>query len=53
MTSQCNEAMAAALIYLDPPDHRPQRKLFTEQLSPKALRPVRLGHTASGPRSGS
>jgi cytochrome P450 len=41
MTPQFNDAMASALICLDPPDHAPQRKLFTERLSPKALRSVR------------
>jgi len=33
-----NQAWAAALIHLDPPAHSEQRHLFTDRLSPKALR---------------
>lgn len=41
MTDTFNGAMAKALICLDPPAHTPQRTLFTDRLSPAALRPVR------------
>lgn len=33
-----NRAWSAALIHLDPPAHSEQRHLFTDRLSPKALR---------------
>ncbi|WP_411152575.1 cytochrome P450 [Streptomyces sp. A30] len=35
-----NEAWGSALINLDPPAQTEQRKLFTDRLSPRALRPV-------------
>ncbi|TPQ17528.1 cytochrome P450 [Streptomyces sporangiiformans] len=35
-----NEAWSSALIHMDPPAQTEQRKLFTERLSPRALRPV-------------
>jgi cytochrome P450 len=35
-----NEAWSQALINLDPPAHTQQRPLFTEKLSPHALKPV-------------
>ncbi|MGN9846084.1 cytochrome P450 [Nonomuraea sp. H19] len=35
-----NQAWATALINLDPPAHSEQRHLFTDRLSPQALRPV-------------
>lgn len=35
-----NEAWSSALIHMDPPTQTEQRKLFTERLSPRALRPV-------------
>lgn len=40
MTSEFNVAHTNALICLDPPEHTPQRTLFTDRLSPRALRPV-------------
>jgi cytochrome P450 len=41
LNSGFNEAWDAALINLDPPAHDEQRHLFTDRLSPRALRPVR------------
>jgi cytochrome P450 len=38
-----NEAWASALINMDPPAQTEQRKLFTDRLSPRALRPVAEG----------
>ncbi|GAA3768575.1 cytochrome P450 [Streptomyces phyllanthi] len=35
-----NRAWSSALIHMDPPAQTEQRKLFTERLSPRALRPV-------------
>ena len=35
-----NRSWASGLICLDPPEHGPQRTLFTERLSPRALRPL-------------
>src|SRR4051794_22611043 len=35
-----NQTWGAALINLDPPEHGQQRPLFTERLSPRALRPL-------------
>src|SRR5258708_5335879 len=35
-----NTAWSSALICLDPPAHDQQRPLFSERLSPRALRPV-------------
>ncbi|MFC4504695.1 MULTISPECIES: cytochrome P450 [Streptomyces] len=35
-----NDAWGSALINLDPPAQTEQRKLFTDRLSPRALRPV-------------
>jgi cytochrome P450 len=35
-----NTAWSSALICMDPPAHTEQRKLFTERLSPRALRPL-------------
>ncbi|MEU9267121.1 cytochrome P450 [Streptomyces sp. NPDC048251] len=35
-----NEAWGSALINMDPPAQTEQRKLFTDRLSPRALRPV-------------
>lgn len=35
-----NDAWSSALINLDPPAQTEQRKLFTDRLSPRALRPV-------------
>ncbi|MGW0842849.1 cytochrome P450 [Streptomyces sp. NPDC002787] len=35
-----NDAWASALINLDPPAQTEQRKLFTDRLSPRALRPL-------------
>ncbi|MPY64732.1 cytochrome P450 [Streptomyces spongiae] len=35
-----NQAWSSALIHMDPPEQTEQRRLFTERLSPRALRPV-------------
>ena len=40
ITAQFNDSMASALICLDPPAHTEQRKLFTDRLSLRALRPI-------------
>ena len=40
LNDQFNTAWSNALICLDPPAHDEQRPLFTQRLSPKALRPL-------------
>jgi cytochrome P450 len=40
LNARFNEAWDAALIHLDPPAHSEQRHLFTDRLSPRALRPI-------------
>jgi cytochrome P450 len=40
LNEEFNRAWSAALIHLDPPAHSEQRHLFTERLSPRALRPI-------------